>query len=55
MAGMVDLLKYRAPLPERFNRYLAETADSLPQIREIGVLDTEGNWLVFIVAANTPA
>ena len=44
MGGMVELLKYRAPLPERFNRYLAETADSLPQIREIGVLDTEGNW-----------
>ena len=36
MAGMVDLLKYRVPVPERFNRYLAETADSLPQIREIG-------------------
>src|SRR3954447_22073052 len=35
MAGMVDLLKYRAPLPERFNRYLAETVSALPQIREI--------------------
>ena len=45
MTGMVDFLKYRAPLPERFNRYLAETVNSLPQIREIGVLDTEGNWL----------
>ena len=44
MAGMVDSLKYRVPVPERFNRYLAETANSLPQIREIGVLDTEGNW-----------
>ena len=45
MTGMVDFLKYRAPLPERFNRYLAETVSSLPQIREIGVFDTEGNWL----------
>jgi diguanylate cyclase (GGDEF)-like protein/PAS domain S-box-containing protein len=45
MAGMVDSLKYRNPLPERFNRYLAETASSLPQIREIGVFDTDGKWL----------
>ena len=44
MAGMVDLLKYREPMPERFNRYLAETVNSLPQIREIAVLDTKGNW-----------
>ena len=45
MAGMVDLLKYRDPIPERFNRYLAETVSSLPQLREIGVLDTNGKWL----------
>ncbi len=45
MAGMVDVLKYRQPLPERFNRYLAETANSLPQLREIGVLDAAGNWV----------
>ena len=45
MAGMVDLLKYRDPLPERFNRYLAETVNSLPQLREIGVLDADGKWL----------
>ncbi len=44
MAGMVDLLKYRDPLPERFNKYLADTASSLPQIREIGVLDVDGRW-----------
>jgi len=44
MAGMVELLKYRDPVPERFNRYLAETANSLPQIREIGVLDATGKW-----------
>ena len=45
MAGMVDLLRYRDPIPERFNRYLAETVSSLPQIREIGVLDADGKWL----------
>src|SRR6185369_17982437 len=45
MAGMVDLLRYRDPIPERFNRYLAETVSSLPQLREIGVLDTNGKWL----------
>ena len=44
MAGMVDLLRYRDPLPERFNRYLAETVNSLPQLREIGVLDVDGKW-----------
>ena len=45
MAGMVDLLRYRDPIPERFNRYLAETVGSLPQMREIGVLDANGKWL----------
>jgi diguanylate cyclase (GGDEF)-like protein/PAS domain S-box-containing protein len=45
MTGMVDLLRYRDPIPERFNRYLAETVSSLPQLREIGVLDTNGKWL----------
>jgi diguanylate cyclase (GGDEF)-like protein/PAS domain S-box-containing protein len=44
MAGMVDLLKYREPLPERFNPYLADTVNSLPQLREIGVFDVDGNW-----------
>jgi diguanylate cyclase (GGDEF)-like protein/PAS domain S-box-containing protein len=45
MAGMVELLKYREPLPERFNPYLANTVASLPQLREIGVLDANGKWL----------
>src|SRR5580693_4233573 len=36
MSGMVELLKYQTPQTERFNRYLASTADALPQIREIG-------------------
>lgn len=44
MSGMVDSLKYRNPVPERFNKYLAETVAALPQIREIGVLDADGNW-----------
>jgi diguanylate cyclase (GGDEF)-like protein/PAS domain S-box-containing protein len=44
MAGMVDLLKYRDPLPERFNPYLAGTVSSLPQLREIGVFDVDGRW-----------
>ncbi len=45
MSGMVELLKYRKPLPERFNRFLHDTAEALPQIRVIGVLDTEGAWI----------
>jgi diguanylate cyclase (GGDEF)-like protein/PAS domain S-box-containing protein len=44
MSGMVDALKYRSPVAERFNRYLAETAAALPQLREIGVLDADGEW-----------
>ena len=44
IAGMVDLLKYRDPEPDRFNRYLAETAKTLPQLRGIGVADAKGNW-----------
>lgn len=44
MAGMVDLLKYRNPDPDRFNRYLADTAKTLPQLRGIGVADARGNW-----------
>ncbi|MBN8992910.1 MAG: diguanylate cyclase [Rhizobiales bacterium] len=44
MTGMVDLLRYQDPLPERFNKYMAETVAALPQIREIGALDTSGKW-----------
>lgn len=44
MSGMVDLLMYQSPLPERFNKYMAETVVSLPQLREIAVLDSNGNW-----------
>ena len=45
MGGMVEFLKYRAPMPARFNQYLVDTVNSLPQIREIGVLDANGKWL----------
>jgi diguanylate cyclase (GGDEF)-like protein/PAS domain S-box-containing protein len=44
MSGMADLLKYQNPQPGRFNTFLANTADALPQLREIGVFDTLGNW-----------
>lgn len=44
MSGMVDLLKYQNPRPDRFNQFLVNTAKSLPQIRELGVLDTIGEW-----------
>ncbi len=44
MTGMVDLLKYQNPRPERFNQFLANTIKSLPQIREFGVLDATGEW-----------
>lgn len=44
MAGMVDLLRYRDPEPQRFNKYLAETVKTLPQLRGIGVADANGNW-----------
>ena len=46
MAGMVDLLKYRDPEPDRFNRYLAETAKTLPQLRGIGVADARGTGTI---------
>jgi diguanylate cyclase (GGDEF)-like protein/PAS domain S-box-containing protein len=44
MNGMTDLLKYQTPRPDRFNLFLSNTADSLPQISEFGVLDAKGNW-----------
>ena len=44
MTGLADLLKYQDPLPERLDAHLVATTHSLPQIREIGVLQAEGNW-----------
>jgi len=44
MSGLVDLLKYHRPeSAERFNAYLASTVRSLPQLREIKVLDVNGD------------
>jgi diguanylate cyclase (GGDEF)-like protein/PAS domain S-box-containing protein len=44
MTGIVEFLKYQTPAPERLNRYLANIIDALPQIREIGVFNTDGAW-----------
>jgi diguanylate cyclase (GGDEF)-like protein/PAS domain S-box-containing protein len=44
MSGIVELLKYRTPLAERFNPFLANVVDALPQIREIGALGADGAW-----------
>lgn len=44
MTGMVDLLRYQNPLPERINVYLLALVASVPQIREIGVLNSDGDW-----------
>ena len=41
-------------MPERFNRYLAETATTLPQMREIGVLDAKGKWQLFVACRKHP-
>ena len=43
MNAMVDLLKYQKPRVDRFNAALRKTANALPQIREIGVIDPDGN------------
>ena len=45
MSGVVDLLKYQRPPPERLNLFLRNTVKQLPQIRELGVLDGDGNWI----------
>jgi diguanylate cyclase (GGDEF)-like protein/PAS domain S-box-containing protein len=44
MSGIVEFLKYQTPPPERFNKYLADLVQGLPQIREIGVFNAEGDW-----------
>lgn len=44
MSGMADLLRYQNPVPERFNKYLADTVAVLPQVREMGVIDIDGHW-----------
>ncbi len=54
MTGMVEFLKYREPMAERFNGFLATTVHVLPQLREIGVLDTQGNWRYSSLAEMPP-
>ena len=44
MTGMVDLLKFQTPLPERFNAYLKEATRAMPQIQILAVLDSAGAW-----------
>jgi diguanylate cyclase (GGDEF)-like protein/PAS domain S-box-containing protein len=53
MSGMVDILKYREPRADRFNLFLRNTVAALPQIREIAVLDTTGDW-IYSSVAETP-
>src|SRR6201995_6115701 len=45
MSGIVEFLKYSTPQTQRFNQYLANIAEALPQIREMGVIGPDGNWL----------
>jgi diguanylate cyclase (GGDEF)-like protein/PAS domain S-box-containing protein len=45
MSAMAELLRYQRPQADRFNRYLAETVRDLPQLREIGALDANGDWI----------
>ncbi len=44
LTGLAEFLKYQTPEPERLNRYLANAVEALPQIREIVVLNAEGDW-----------
>lgn len=49
-SGMVDLLRFQQPLAERFNSFLRNTARSLPQLADIGVLNADGAYIY----ASTP-
>ncbi|WP_035698847.1 cache domain-containing protein [Bradyrhizobium japonicum] len=44
MTGMVELLKYQNPLPERFNEYLQASTRAMPQIQFFGVFNADGTW-----------
>lgn len=44
MNGIVELLKYRIPLPERLNPFLADTVNALPQLHDLNVIDANGVW-----------
>src|ERR1700761_7402057 len=45
MSGIVEFLKFSTPQPQRFNQYLANIVEALPQIREMGVIGPDGSWL----------
>jgi diguanylate cyclase (GGDEF)-like protein len=53
MSAMVDLLKYQRPRTDRFELFLRNTVEALPQLREIGVLNAEGYW-IYSSLADTP-
>ncbi len=44
LGGMADLLKYQAPLEERFNAYLRDQTHAMPQLHFIAVFDRGGDW-----------
>ncbi len=44
MNGIVALLRYRTPLPDRLNPFLADTVDALPQLHDLNVIDANGMW-----------
>jgi diguanylate cyclase (GGDEF)-like protein/PAS domain S-box-containing protein len=54
MDGIVELLKYRTPLPERLNPFLANTVDALPQLHDLNVIDANGMWQYSSLAATPP-
>jgi diguanylate cyclase (GGDEF)-like protein len=53
MSAIVDLLKYQRPRSDRFELFLRNTVEALPQLREIGVLNSEGYW-TYSSLADTP-
>jgi diguanylate cyclase (GGDEF)-like protein/PAS domain S-box-containing protein len=44
MNGIVALLRYRTPLPDRLNPFLADTVNALPQLHDLNVIDANGMW-----------
>jgi diguanylate cyclase (GGDEF)-like protein/PAS domain S-box-containing protein len=44
MGGIVELLKFQNPVPERLDSFLVKTIHALPQLREISVFDATGQW-----------
>ena len=56
MSGMVDLLKYQSPQRRSLQHSSWPTRRmSLPQLREIGVLDTLGELALFVAAGDADA